>query len=208
MHFKKLPSNSKQLLDEILISENPSEMLRLRFNDISSKEDAELRGIIRELKELGYINVRWADNVPYYVVINNCARTYDEQLKEYETESEQANLNILNHSKIFISHRSTDAPIANALFDFFIAAGIQREKIFCSSLPGNDVKEKISVEVKDTLKNSCLNIAILSNEYYKSAYCLNEAGILWFQDVPAIPIALPEIQPTDMLGFLNDDYKI
>ena len=117
-------------------------------------------------------------------------------------------MNISNHSKIFISHRSTDAPIADALFDFFIATGIQREKIFCSSLPGNDVKEKISVEVKETMKNSCLNIAILSNEYYKSAYCLNEAGILWFQDVPVIPIALPEIQPNDMIGFLNDDYKI
>ena len=208
MYFKKLPSNSKQLLDEILTAENPSQMLRFRFEGVSKKEDEELRGIIRELKELGYINVKWADNVPYYVTINNCARTYSEQLKEYEAEREQTNLNISNRSKIFISHRSTDAPIADALFDFFIATGIQREKIFCSSLPGNDVKEKISVEVKETMKNSCLNIAILSNEYYKSAYCLNEAGILWFQDVPVIPIALPEIQPTDMIGFLNDDYKI
>ena len=198
-YFKKLPSNSKHLLDEILSAENPSEMLRKRFEGVPKKEDEELRGIIRELRELGYINVKWADNVPYYVTINNCARTYSEQLKEYEAEREQTNLNISNHSKIFISHRSTDAPIADALFDFFIATGIQREKIFCSSLPGNDVKEKISVEVKETMKNSCLNIAVLSNDYYKSAYCLNEAGILWFQDVPVIPIALPEIQPTDMI---------
>lgn len=113
-----------------------------------------------------------------------------------------------NNSKIFISHRSSDGAIANALFDFFVATGISRDKIFCSSLPGNDVKEKISAEVKETMNNSCLNIAILSDEYYKSAYCLNEAGILWFQDIPVIPIALPEIQPTDMIGFLNDDYKI
>lgn len=208
MDFKKLPSNSKLLLDEIIASENPSEMLRKRFEGVSRREDAELRGIIRELRELGYINVRWADNVPYYVVINNCARTYNEQLKEYETRREQPNLHTSNHSKIFISHRSSDAPIADALFDFFVATGIQREKIFCSSLPGNDVKEKISLEVKETMKNSCLNIAILSNEYYKSAYCLNEAGILWFQDVPVIPIALPEIQPADMIGFLSDDYKL
>ena len=58
------------------------------------------------------------------------------------------------------------------------------------------------------MKNSCVNIAILSNEYYKSAYCLNEAGIIWFQDVPVIPIALPEIEPTNMIGFLDSDYKI
>ena len=208
MGFEKLSSNSKQLLDEIIAAENPSEMLRRRFEGVSQREDSELRGILRELRVLGYINVKWADNVPYYVVINNCARTYNEQLKEYETRREQPNLNTSNHSKIFISHRSTDAPIADALFDFFIATGIQREKIFCSSLPGNDVKEKISVEVRETMKNSCLNIAIMSNEYYKSAYCLNEAGVLWFQDVPVIPIALPEIQPADMIGFLNDDYKI
>ena len=111
-------------------------------------------------------------------------------------------------SKIFISHRSTDKAIADAIFDFFVATGIPRERIFCSSLPGNDVKQKISVEVKNTMKNSCINIAILSNEYYKSAYCLNEAGIIWFQDVPAIPIALPEIEPSNMIGFLDADYKI
>lgn len=63
------------------------------------------------------------------------------------------------------------------------------------------IEQKISVEVKNTMKNSCVNIAILSNEYYQSAYCLNEAGIIWFQDVPAIPIALPEIEPSNMIGF-------
>ena len=207
-NFKKLPLNSKQLLDEILTAENPSDMLCKRFDGIPSKEDAELRGIIRELKELGYIDVKWADNVPYYVIINNSARTYSEQLEEYEKARNQDNLKSSNDSKIFISHRSSDGAIADALFDFFVATGISRDKIFCSSLPGNDVKEKISVEVRETMKNSCLNIAILSDEYYKSAYCLNEAGILWFQDIPVIPIALPEIQPTDMIGFLNDDYKI
>ena len=94
---------------------------------------------------------------------------------------------------IFISHRTTDRAIADILLDFFIATGISREKIFCSSLPGNDVRERISVEVKEALQNSCLNIAILSDDYYKSAYCLNEAGILWFEKTPVIPIALPEI---------------
>lgn len=206
--FKRLPMNSEQLLVEILNAANPSETLCKRFDGISSKEDSEIRGIIRELRELGYIDVKWADNVPYYVIINNSARTYSEQLKEYESERNKDNLNLSNDSKIFISHRSSDGAIADALFDFFVATGISRDKIFCSSLPGNDVKEKISVEVRETMKNSCLNIAILSNEYYKSAFCLNEAGILWFQDIPVIPIALPEIQPTDMIGFLNDDYKI
>lgn len=109
---------------------------------------------------------------------------------------------------IFISHRSTDKDIADMLVDFFSATGIPKDKIFCSSLPGNDINRKISYEVKNALQNSTVNIAILSYDYYQSAYCLNEAGILWFNDIPIITIALPEINSNNMYGFLNSEYKL
>ena len=109
---------------------------------------------------------------------------------------------------IFISHRSTNKGIADMLVDFFCGTGISRNTIFCSSLPGNDINEKISNEVKAALKSSAINIAILSQDYYQSAYCLNEAGVLWYEDVPVIPIALPEIDLTNMYGFLNSEYKL
>ena len=208
MDFIKLPSNSKQILDEILASENPAAMLQKQFEGVSPKEDAELRGILRELRESGYIDIKWADNIPYVVVINNSARTYEEQLINYETVGDGTIMDTSPMQTIFISHRTTDRAIADILLDFFIATGIPREKVFCSSLPGNDVRERISVEVKEALQNSCLNIAILSDDYYKSAYCLNEAGILWYENVPVIPVALPEINHENMIGFLNDDYKI
>ena len=112
-------------------------------------------------------------------------------------------------SSIFISHRSTDKAIADILLDFFIGCGVPREAVFCSSLPGNDVREKISKEVKAALVASTINIAILSNDYYESAYCLNEAGILWFfDDKLVVPIALPEITNENMIGFLDNDYKL
>lgn len=208
MSFSKLPSNSKKLLDDILNTDNPSDFLYKLYKDSPTKEKDILCGIIRELKEKGFMDVKWADNVPYSVTIHNSARTYEEQLKEYESERIKGKMKEKEPSKIFISHRTTDKAIADTIFDFLVATGIPREKIFCSSLPGNDVKQKISVEVRDTMKSSCVNIAILSNEYYQSAYCLNEAGIIWFQDVPAIPIALPEIDPANMIGFLDSDYKI
>ena len=109
---------------------------------------------------------------------------------------------------IFISHRSTDKVVADMLTDFFSNTGIPRDSVFCSSLPGNDVNEKISEEIKDALKFSAVNIAILSRDYYTSTYCLNEAGVLWFLDVPVIPIALPEISTDNMHGFLNHEYKL
>ena len=103
---------------------------------------------------------------------------------------------------VFISHRSTDKEIADLLFDFLIATGIDKRNVFCSSLPGNDVKEKISSEVKENLQESCVNIVILSSSYYESAYCLNEAGIIWFNDsVPVIPLALPEISEKICMDF-------
>lgn len=109
---------------------------------------------------------------------------------------------------IFISHRTTDKDVADMLVDFFSATGVPRDEIFCSSLPGNDVKEKITKEVKKALDSSMVNIAILSNNYYKSAYCLNEAGILWYKKEPVILIALPEIDINNMYGFLDNDYKL
>ena len=111
---------------------------------------------------------------------------------------------------VFISHRTIDKEVADMLFEFFLGVGIQRNAIFCSSLPGNDVKEVISGEVKEALKKSAVNIAIFSQNYYQSAYCLNEAGVFWYKnkDTPVIPIALPEINENNMYGFLDDDYKI
>lgn len=110
---------------------------------------------------------------------------------------------------IFISHRTSNKAVADMLLDFLSATGIPRDAVKCSSLPGNDVKERISAEVHTWIQQSAVNIAILSSDYYDSAYCLNEAGILWFlKDIPVIPIALPEISHNDMIGFLNNDYKL
>lgn len=109
---------------------------------------------------------------------------------------------------IFISHRSTDKAIADMLVDFLVGTGISKELFFCSSLPGNDINERISGEVKTAMKNSAVNIAILSRDYYQSAYCPNEAGIMWYEDTPVIPIALSEINSSNMYGFLNNEYKL
>lgn len=209
MEFKKLPSNAERLLFLIVDSSNPENTLCGLLENTSASERDELIDIVKELQQEGYINVMWADNIPYHVTINNSARTYSKQLMEFEK-------NILSPKKqmneektiIFISHRSTDKDVADMLVGFFTSSGISRESIFCSSLPGNDVNEKISQEIKLALQNSAVNIAILSYDYYQSAYCLNEAGILWYNDTPVIAIALPEINSNNMIGFLNNEYKL
>ena len=112
MSFKKLPKNSKQLLDEIIAADNPADMLAKRFDGLTNSEDAELRSIIRELREEGFINVRWADNVPYFVTINNSVRTYNERLQEYEPEK-RACVNIDQSVKIGNCNKICDSTIAS-----------------------------------------------------------------------------------------------
>ena len=115
----------------------------------------------------------------------------------------------MERDEIFISHRTTDAVVAEMIKDFLVNTGITNEKIFCSSLPGNDVDEKIASEIKEHLQKSTIIIQILSRDYYKSAYCLNEAGIAWYlEDVLVIPFALPEIDHNNMQGFVGAEYKL
>lgn len=210
MNFTKLPSNSEQILNELVHSDNPTQVLCDRFERASQREEDELNGIVRELVSYGYIKVMWADNLPYIVTLNNSARTYSERLSKHEAQKVILSSEDKETKKmIFISHRSTDKAIADMLLDFFSGTSIPRDVLFCSSLPGNDVDKKISKEVKTALQNSAVNIAILSKDYYQSAYCLNEAGVLWFQDdLPTILIALPEINSNNMYGFLSNEYKL
>ena len=88
MNFYTLPSNSVQLLSELVDAETPSKYLYNKYKNANSKEQDILRGIIKELRENGFIDVIWADNCPVRVNLNNSARTYNEQLAEYERQTQ------------------------------------------------------------------------------------------------------------------------
>lgn len=115
---------------------------------------------------------------------------------------------VITNPEIFISHRHLDKPFAGLFVDFLLLCGLKSTQIFCSSLPGNDVKACIPGEVRENLKCSRLNIVLLSSEYYSSPYCLNEAGIIWYLDTPRQIICMPEINENLMEGFLDSDNKI
>ena len=128
------------------------------------------------------------------------------QTKNIKT-NEASEMTVRN--EIFISHRSSDAAVADMIKDFLVNTGIPNEKIFCSSLPGNDVNEKISSEVKERLNRCSIILLILTKDFYESPYCLNESGIAWYLDhVVSIPIGLPEINSNNMLGFYSNDYRL
>lgn len=120
MEFKKLPSNSKKLLDEILQADNSVQMLCERFESASRKEDEELRGILKELREEGLVNVSLASNKPYCVNISNSARTYNERLAEYEAMMHEKviyNIDTVNNNSVNIGdgNKISNSKIANAI---------------------------------------------------------------------------------------------
>ena len=86
--FIKLPSNSEKLLNELVQTNNPTELLCEKVKAVTGKDEEELMGIIRELRKEDYIDVKWADDLPYIVILNNSARTYNEQLAEYERQTQ------------------------------------------------------------------------------------------------------------------------
>jgi len=98
--FRKLPSNSRALLNEIVNSDNPVDLLGKKFADCEDKptKDSELRSLLRELQQEGYINLpSWADNVPWVVEINNSARTYDEREIEFEQQNKSSINSTINN---------------------------------------------------------------------------------------------------------------
>ena len=122
MGFIKLPSNSEKLLLELAQAENPVQTLRIQYEGCSEKERRELDSIVRELRECGYISVKWADNMPYVVTLNNSARAYGEQLVESVSPKKVLAPQAMKAENIiFISHRSTDKGILH-----------QRENLGCT----------------------------------------------------------------------------
>lgn len=108
---------------------------------------------------------------------------------------------------IFISHSTNDRILAGILVNTAVTCGVAKENIFCSSYKGTDVKQQISPEVKEALKSSKLDIIILSNDYKRSTYCLNEAGIIWYKSNNyKLIISLPDIFDEASAGFISTDY--
>lgn len=109
---------------------------------------------------------------------------------------------------IFISHRSIEKPIVDELVQFLENIGINKQDIFYSSADSTGVKYRISDEILYAVNNSNFYIIILSNNYYRSPFCLNEAGVIWAKDVKPFIFALDDIDTDNMQGFITNNWLI
>jgi hypothetical protein len=124
--------------------------------------------------------------------------------------------------KIFISHASKDVKYVEHLVQLLNDMGIVKsdKSIFCSSLPGYDIPygENIYDFLKGELNNNNIMVLfVLSNNYYKSASCLNEMGVAWVTSRSQNFILLPNfnfsqisgaIDPSKISFNLNDEHGL
>lgn len=110
--------------------------------------------------------------------------------------------------KIFISHASLDSPIGERFLEALIELGIKKENVFYSSSYHTGVKlgKNFHEEVKKALNSSEIVVFLLTPNFYKSEFCLNEMGAVWYSNKKFIPILLNGLTFNDMKGFIDSHY--
>lgn len=109
-------------------------------------------------------------------------------------------------TKIFISHATNDAAYVDKLVNLLEHIGLQKEHIFCSSIPEYGIP--LGKDIFDYLKNEFQEhnlyvIFVLSDNYYNSTACLNEMGAAWILQSSYQAILLPGFEFKNIDGAIN-----
>lgn len=132
MEFKKLPTNSRKLLEKIVSSESPEAYIRKIVMKASPEDRDKIVAVLDELRAKEYIKVEGSYLDPQKVVISNSARTYEEQLTENEPQNRKDNgpsitigdNNRIKNSTISISRSTSSQEKKNFFKDHPIVCGV------------------------------------------------------------------------------------
>jgi TIR domain len=107
---------------------------------------------------------------------------------------------------VFISHASTDAPLADALVQLIEGGiGVSSYQIFCTSLEEQSIPPGVEFKqyIKEKLGDAKIVIALISPQYYSSAFCMCELGATWALTKSFIPLTVPPVAHDDLRGVLG-----
>lgn len=121
----------------------------------------------------------------------------------------------IDEAGVFISHSSEDKEFVNKISSFFQTLGIKSDNIFCSSIEGQGVKngERIEEKVRERLITSKLLFYVITKNFLKSNYCIQELGAGWILRDSRINgkkvflLKLADVKANDIKGFINSDFK-
>ena len=113
---------------------------------------------------------------------------------------------VMKTPMLFISHASDDIKYVKPIVELFADIGLNNTTMFCSSVPDyhipmdNDIYDYL----KDLFDNHDLHVIFaLSDNYYKSAACLNEMGAAWVLRKRYSTILLPKFDFSAIRGAVN-----
>lgn len=107
------------------------------------------------------------------------------------------------YSKIFLSHNSLDKKYGDAIRNLLMSLGLRKEQLIYTTHPlhkipaGNNIFEYL----KENIQKDIFVIFLWSNEYLKSAACLNEMGAAWIVESDYINMYTPDFD------FNNPQYR-
>lgn len=107
MEIQRLSVDTEKILGEIISAQNPTQFLCECFENLSSEDDENLRSIIQELCQAGYIAVpMWANNKPYHVRVKSIAHMYGTQFDvDRSTDNDTpGGKDMIDKKKVFIVH--------------------------------------------------------------------------------------------------------
>lgn len=144
-------------------------------------------------------------------------QNYNFEMKVGKVQVEEANE---KQPLLFISHASANEDIATNFVRMLRTLGFNNRNMFCSSVPGYDIRE--GEDIYDTLASkfnefNIFVILLLSKEYYESPACLNEMGATWvlkanYSTIVCPGFTIPEIRgaiyPTKMAVVLEDKKRV
>lgn len=113
MNYIELSPQGEELLQEILTlkkrKNDKSAYWHNRFDELSFDEDSLLRNVFKELKECGYIETQWADNIPYILTVTVDGTNYFNNKKKAFNASVSAKIEQSRKQyDVFISHANKD----------------------------------------------------------------------------------------------------
>lgn len=106
---------------------------------------------------------------------------------------------------LFISHAVKDKLLVDAFIELLEGGiGIGKDAIFCSSSEGQGIPsgEDFAPYMRERLQKAALVIALVSENYYDSPFCLCETGGTWYGEKPFIPLLTPPVSYSDLRGAL------
>lgn len=126
---------------------------------------------------------------------------------------------VVRPPRLFVSHAASDLPIVEELVEILEIVGLTHEQIFCTSLPGYDIKlgENFLDAIRTELLNSqTLVLFVLTRRFFSSPISLCEMGATWVLANDHIPVVVPPFDFADVKGVvpltqgfrLNDPLKL